>query len=88
MGRYSDGVQTISFHSGGRFTATNIPGFPNEGEWRKDDWNLYLHEGKWSHSMRHIQVEGRNHVLLDDIEDLDGWHGEVGLPNVGGAEER
>ena len=85
LGTYSDGKQTITFHSDGRYSAANIQGVPDSGDWKMDDWNIYLSSGR---TMRHIQVEGRNHVLPEEIGDLDGWHGEVGLPKAAEASRR
>lgn len=81
LGTYSDGHREIVFHPDQTYTARNIPHLSKTGTWRKDDWNLYLNSG--SHTMRHIIVEGRSHVLVEEIDDLDAWDGEVGLPRVG-----
>lgn len=84
VGTYSDGTRAITFHRDSTFTSRNLPNVPYGGNWAMDDWNLTLVSREWRHQMRHILVEGRSHVLLNEIEDLDAWNGEVGLPKVGG----
>ena len=88
VGTYSDGEQTITFHSGGHFTAARISGVPESGDWERDNYNIHLKVEGRRRYMRHIQVEGRDHVLTRFIDDLDTWHGEVGLPKVAEAARR
>jgi hypothetical protein len=81
-GTYSDGRQTITFHRHGGFKAIGISGIAPIGIYSEKGGSLYLDFDGGSRHMRHIVVEGKNHVLLEEIGDLDGWNGEVGLPQV------
>ena len=49
------------------------------GTWTRDDWNLYLHKGHATGTMKFVKYRRHLRLMTHALGDPDAWDGDLGL---------